>query len=104
MTDLKMYVVYDKLAEDTGPIFYAKNDDHAIRMMAHLMVENRNDGTLPGDIQDDIFMQSYRLTYIGTIDSRTCKLSPADPCRDIDYHLKVMAMVAPRPNLVEVNK
>lgn len=59
--DQKLYVIYDKLAEESGPIFTAKNDMVALRQYSHLIkdVENQND---------------YSLECVGVYDPRSCCL------------------------------
>nr|WAE43350.1 MAG: hypothetical protein [Microviridae sp.] len=34
--DMKLYVIYDILAEECGPVYEAKNDDIAVRMYKRL--------------------------------------------------------------------
>lgn len=52
----KIYVVYDRVAEESGPVFEAKNDGVAIRQYLHL-IKTKN--MVPAD---------FNLLHVGEID------------------------------------
>jgi uncharacterized protein YehS (DUF1456 family) len=53
---MNMYVVYDRVAKESGPVFEAKNDDVALRKLRHEFESAKV------DIQDD--MKLYRVGII----------------------------------------
>jgi len=56
----KLYVIYDKVAEESGPIFEAKNDGTALRNYNIFMQK-----TSPDNLAD------YELYCVGEIDHET---------------------------------
>lgn len=65
MAKMNLYVVYDKIAGECGPVFEAKNDGVAMRQYRHLINEN------PTVIQDD-----FSLMQVGTIDKESMIIEP----------------------------
>lgn len=61
-----LYCVYDKIAEEAGPIFCAANEGVAMRQFRRLMGE-------AVDVED------YQLLYLGSYDTKLCKI---DTCGD----------------------
>lgn len=55
-----LYVIRDKVAAESGPIFEAKNDGLALRQYSYLMANQK--GASPGD---------FELRCLGTIDHET---------------------------------
>ena len=37
---MNLYVIYDRVAQESGPVFEAKNDGIAVRQMRNLLSEN----------------------------------------------------------------
>lgn len=64
-----LYVVYDRVAEESGPVFEAKNDGVALRRFSMLMQENSSKGLIPED---------FRLLKVGEIDHSTSLVIPTD--------------------------
>lgn len=68
----KIYTVYDRLAEEAGPIFHAKNDMVAQRKFTALIAD-----------ESVLKATDYQLLCLGTFDSDTCKLIVLDKPVDI---------------------
>lgn len=66
-----LYVVFDKVAQESGPIFEAKNDGVAIRQFTQLMEKNPID------------RQEFALLCLGEIDHGTNEIMPTVPPREI---------------------
>lgn len=64
---MMLYVIYDKVACESGPIFEAKNDSVAFRDFTKVI---QKDPINPAD---------FELLRIGSIDHETNILSPEDP-------------------------
>lgn len=59
----RLYVIYDTIAEDSGPVFEAVNDGVARRYYDKLCAEN---------MQDPVFKANdYQLICVGIIDKTT---------------------------------
>lgn len=58
-----LYVVYDKVAEESGPPFTAKNDAVAIRAAVSLLVNS-----------DVLYIDDYELYRIAEIDNKTLQI------------------------------
>lgn len=58
----KIYCIFDRIAQEAGPIFEAKNDGIALRMYHQV--------NLPGSSED------YYLLRVGDFDHETCVLTP----------------------------
>lgn len=65
---MKLYVIYDKIAEKSGPIFHADNDAVAIRGYNRLV----NNG--------EIEPEDYQLMCVGEYDDRTMDIQTCLPC------------------------
>lgn len=59
---MRLYTVYDKLAEESGPLFEAKNDTVALRMFDGI--------NFPGE------RDHYKLLFIGTYSHDPVNLLP----------------------------
>lgn len=83
-----MYSVYDKVAQEGGPIFTAKNEDVAIRKTVQLLINQP-----PNTIED------YKLLYVGIVNTETMVVTPIDPPKEIDfidtYDLQTMKTTMP---------
>ena len=73
MVKMNLYVVYDKIAGECGPVFEAKNDGVAMRQYRHLINEN------PTFIQDD-----FSLMQVGTIDRESMIIEPGQLLLDLE--------------------
>lgn len=60
---MNLYTVYDRIAEESGPVFEAKNDGVAMRMF--LTIKSKTD-----NLQDD-----YKLLRLGSIDHQTSMIT-----------------------------
>ena len=75
-----LYVVFDKLAKEAGPIFEAKNDDVAVRNFKRMLQENKS-----------LQVAEFDLVRIGTFDSEDLGslqkdvTDPLDPQLELDF-------------------
>ena len=67
-----LYTIFDRLAEQSGPVFEAANDAVANRQYKSLM-----DGANVGQPQE------YQLFKIGYLEHGTCVLEPISPAVDV---------------------
>lgn len=67
-----LYVIYDKVAEESGPVYQAVNDGVAVRQFKSTIEK------IPSSLRDE-----YQLVCIGMYDSKTLKGS-LTPARVID--------------------
>nr|WAE43852.1 MAG: nonstructural protein [Microviridae sp.] len=67
---MSLYVIYDTLAEESGPILECKNDHVAVRAYKRAM-ENTRAGT----------NAEYWLYYVGNFDNVSMVLNPEKPRR-----------------------
>lgn len=70
---MNLYVVYDKIAGECGPVFEAKNDAVALRQYRHLVSSN------PGFVQDD-----FELMQVGTMNKETMVIEPGQLLLKLD--------------------
>lgn len=78
-----IYTVYDKVAEEYGPLFEAKNDAVALRqfkqLIATVVVENRDDyvlyscGTFDHDAGDLVSWDLDPVAFSGDLDDKEQK-------------------------------
>lgn len=61
---MKLYALYDRVAEESGPIAEAKNDGVALRMYQHMLASKQ----LPPD--------DYQLICVGEWNRDTLDISP----------------------------
>lgn len=61
----KLYVIFDKLAEESSPIFQAKNDAVAMRMY------------LGSPLPDGAKREDFILRCVGEYDHELCQTQPA---------------------------
>jgi len=73
MAKMNLYVVYDKIAGECGPVFEAKNDGVAMRQYRHLINEN------PTVDQDD-----FSLMKVGKIDKESMIIEPGQLLLDFE--------------------
>ncbi len=66
---LSVYVLYDRVAEECGPVWAAKNDATAIRNARIQLKEVRTD--------------EYRLYCLGSLDTERVELKAVDKAREI---------------------
>lgn len=59
---MKLYTIYDKVAEMAGPVFCAENDGVASRQYRRLM---KSEGAFPGD---------YKLLRLGEYDEKNAHI------------------------------
>lgn len=65
-----LYVIYDRTAEESGPVFEAKNDGIALRNV-HLM------------LKDKPFQEDYVLLCVGSIDHDTSVIAGTMEPREV---------------------
>jgi len=78
-----LYVIYDKVMKEAGPIFKAKNDGVALRNYKSFWMDRPTDRP-PADVND------YTLFKIAVFDSENMKFTECDPneiLTDIDVDL-----------------
>jgi len=73
MSKMNLYVVYDKIAGECGPVFEAKNDAVARRQYNHLVSSN------PGIVQED-----FELMQVGVIDKEKITIEPGQMLLALD--------------------
>ena len=73
MEKMDLYVVYDKIAGECGPVFEAKNDGVAMRQYRHLINE------FPIVVQED-----FSLMQVGTIDKESMIIEPGQILIDLE--------------------
>lgn len=61
---MKIYAIYDKIAEESGPLFQAKNDLIAVRNTKNMLMQNGV--TVPDD---------YILYHLGEYDTESMELT-----------------------------
>lgn len=82
MNKMNMYVVHDLVAEESGPIFEAKND----------LVAMRNVKQMFQDV-DSNYIKDYKLICVGRLDHTTNKIEKKDYTIDIDFSIKASEVV-----------
>ena len=80
---MQLYVIYDKLAEESGPVFEAKNDAVARRSFLRTWAEK---GAAP---------EEFRLLRLGTIDHQTQTIR----LEDVPEEVSLSVVDAVRDNL-----
>ncbi len=66
----RLYVIYDKVALESGPNFEAKNDGIALRNFQRFIAEKKNEDNL-------FFATDMELIRVGTIDKETNEIGSA---------------------------
>ena len=64
---VNIYTIYDKVAEESGPVFQAKNDMVAVRMLKSLVSDNPN-----------ISIDEYEVYCLGEFDTEKRSFVPED--------------------------
>jgi len=72
-----VYVIYDKIAEESGPMFEAVNDGIALRQACHVLKP------LPPTLVDD-----YQLVKIGEYDTKDMQIYVLPP-QQIDFTISL---------------
>lgn len=72
-----LYVIYDKTAEEAGPIFQAVNNGVALRQVVNVLKP------LPASLRDE-----YKLVKVGEFDTLTMKVCVCNP-EEIDYSIAI---------------
>jgi len=63
---MNLYVIFDRLAGEAGPIFELKNDALAVRAMRRMLNSKEGLNLDAGD---------FKLLRLGTIDRQTCVIT-----------------------------
>lgn len=63
----RLYTIYDKRAEESGPLFQAKNDAVALRNYESLLA------------REEVKETEYKLLCVGLFDNEKCLIFPQDP-------------------------
>lgn len=74
---MNLYVIYDRVAQESGPVFEAKNDGIAVRQMRNVLSENPASKPL-----------EYQLLNVGTIDHETNVITPIGTPLDVSFSLE----------------
>ena len=72
-----MYVVYDRVAEESGPIFEAKNDGTAARAARDLVASAKGAKA-----------HEFQLLKLGTIDHEKNAITPLPVPEDVHYMMQ----------------
>lgn len=64
---MKVYTIYDKVAEESGPVFCAVNDGVALRNFKAMLQ------------QQNVSIYEYKLYCLGSYDAKTMIIMPTDP-------------------------
>lgn len=72
-----LYTIYDRVAEEAGPVFQAINDGVALRNTVQVLKP------LSPTLRDE-----YQLIKVGSINTKTMELT-VEPPREIDYSLQM---------------
>lgn len=67
---MRLYVIFDRLAEESEVTFEAKTDAVAVRQFSYLMSQRRAGSA-----------DEFWLFFVGSIDTRSMVLSPSGPTR-----------------------
>ena len=67
-----VYTIYDRLAQEAGPLFYAQNDAVAIRQACTLL-------------KGSAYYADYQLLHIAEFESSSGQLEIIAPARDVDF-------------------
>lgn len=79
---MNLYVIYDKVAEESGPVFEAKNDAVAARKMRDFAKSNPIDPS------------EYKLLYVGNINHSLCHINPEpNGSREIEWKVPTLSLV-----------
>lgn len=63
---VNLYVVYDRIAEESGPVYEAKNDGVAVRKYLQMLEKSA------------VRLSDYQLLCVGSIDHESNKLTAFD--------------------------
>ena len=74
---MNLYVIYDRVAQESGPVFEAKNDGIAVRQMRNVLSENPASKPL-----------EYQLLKVGTINHETNVITPLGVPLDVSFSLE----------------
>lgn len=72
---MKIYCIYDKLAQEGGPLFEAKNDGIALRMYQGIQ--------LPGNPED------FKILWVGDYSHDPVKITAITPPVEVNMMTKV---------------
>lgn len=78
-----LYAIYDKVAEESGPIFTAVNEGVATRQAVQIL------RPLPPHTRDD-----YCLMHVGHYDLKTCVITLQSPPQVVDVNDAMMRSIA----------
>jgi len=67
---MSLYVIFDKVAQEAGPVFSAKNDGIALRSCRNIMADVDN-------------LDDYRILCVGSFDNVSCVVVPVVPAREV---------------------
>lgn len=72
MAVANLYVIYDKVAEESGPVFEARNHGTALR------------GALKS-VNEQVDLKEYKLLHIGYINKDTAEITPTNLVEEISW-------------------
>lgn len=73
---MRLYVIFDKLADEAGPVFEAKNDKVAYRQFMNSMPDN-------------IDQADFDLRCVGKIDKEKCFIMAHNEYQDVKEQLEI---------------
>lgn len=73
---MNLYVIHDRVAQESGPVFEAKNDAVAVRNMRNTLLENQAAKPL-----------EFALLRVGTINHETSVITPLGVPVDVSFSI-----------------
>lgn len=87
-----LYTVYDKLAEDAGSLFEAKNNAVALRLVKEMVLSK---GVHPDE---------YKLLHVGYFNTETAEITPTNILEEIPIIQKNLKIIEESENGQEIAK
>jgi len=85
---LRVYALYDRVAEEAGPLYCAVNDAVAVRMYKHLIAE-----TSSADPKD------FCLIYVGNYDTKEVRVEGEPEGIQVDVNINKMVVLTEEKEL-----
>lgn len=85
---LRVYAVFDRVAEEAGPLFCAVNDAVAVRMYRHLIA-----GTVSADPKD------FYLLWIGEYDNKEARIEGKPEGIQVNVDIEKMVVMTEEKEL-----
>jgi len=72
MLKVFIYVMYDRVAQESGPVWEAKNDGVAVRGFNQMLEKSR------------VPPEEYRLLRVASMDKETNEVTPVSPAVEVE--------------------